>query len=462
MKKYLFPLVFLAFLPFSAFAVDEMNPEVHIFDNNLNQTNSFTVFDGQFKGGSDVALADVDGDGADEIIVAAGRGGGPMVQIWEADGRLISQFFVYEEYIHTGIKVAAGDLDGDGKAEIVTGTEFGGGPHVRVFDASGNVQYTPGFFAFDQAFRGGVDITVGDFSGNGRAEIAASAGPSGAPHVRLFDRFGNYLGADFRPFADDNRGGVALATANVDGGDDDELVMSIQAAGEGWVKVYKKDGTIVGEWKNFDGLYTGVTIGAGDVDGDGKDEIAVTPRHNAGPQVVFFEGYGQQLSNFFAYNDDFRGGLRIAGGDLDGDGTDEFVTVPGKNRSQGRADFIRYIETDISDQTTRVYEYGELIREFRVSTGIARYPTPLGEYKVTQKIYNKDYTWNYGENHPDNYDLKDVKWNLRYNGPFHLHYAYWHNNFGHPMSHGCTNIDRWNAEWLYNWANVGDPVINVQ
>ncbi|HBY74041.1 MAG TPA: hypothetical protein DEG44_05150, partial [Candidatus Kerfeldbacteria bacterium] len=36
---------------------------------------------------------------------------------------------------------------------------------------------------------------------------------------------------------------------------------------------------------------------------------------------------------------------------------------------------------------------------------------------------------------------------------------YWHNNFGHRMSHGCVNINATNSEWLYNWANVGDPVI---
>lgn len=457
----LLALLFGAF-PVGALAVDTMSPEVNIFDNDLNHTSTFLAFDGVFDGGSDVALGDIDGDGKDEIVVGAGKNGGPMVQVFKADGTLISQFFVYEEHIHTGIKVATGDLDKDGKAEIVTGVEYGGGPHVRVFDGNGNVKYTPGFFAFDSGFRGGVDIEVGDYNGDGKKEIAAAAGPGSSPHVRLFDKWGNYLGTDFRPFADDNRGGVALATANVDGGTDDELVMSIQAAGEGWVKIYKNNGTIVGEWKNFDGLYSGVVVGAGDVDDDGKDEIAVTPRQDAGPQVVFYEGHGAGVSNFFAYNEDFRGGLRVAGGDINGDGKDEFVTVPGKNRAQGRSDFIRYIETDLSEQTTRVYEYGELIREFKVSTGIDKYPTPAGEYAVQQKIYNKDYKWDYGPNHPDNYDLKDVKWNLRYSGPFHLHYAYWHNNFGHKMSHGCTNIDAANAEWLYNWAEVGDVVVNKE
>ncbi|EKD78848.1 MAG: ErfK/YbiS/YcfS/YnhG family, partial [uncultured bacterium] len=106
-------------------------------------------------------------------------------------------------------------------------------------------------------------------------------------------------------------------------------------------------------------------------------------------------------------------------------------------------------------------EYGELVREFLVSTGVTKYPTTLGEFSVRKKIYMMDYRWEYGPDHPDNYDIKDVKWNLSFNPADHqyLHYAYWHNNFGHRMSHGCVNINATNSEWLYNWANVGDPVI---
>lgn len=446
--------------PVAAYAVDSMLPEVRVFDKEFNQVESFLAVDGQFSGGLDVALGDTDGNGDDEIIVGAGRGGGPLVQVFSSDGTLLSQWYAYDQTLRTGIHVAAGDLNRDGKAEIVTGVGPGGGPHVRIFDRNGNPQFTTGFFAFAEDFRGGVDVTVGDFNGDKKVEIAVSAGPGGLPHVRVFNRRGQFLGTEFRPFAEDNIGGVSLVAANVDGGKEEELVTSIFSAGEAWVKVYKNDGSIVGEWKAFDDLKSGVVVGAGDVDGDGSDEIAVSPRQSAGPHILFFEGNGAQTNDgFFAYDEDFRGGLSIAGGDINGDGDDEFVTTPGKNRAQGRVDLVRYIETDISEQTTRVYEYGELVREFLVSTGIDKYPTPTGNFSVLKKIYIKDYEWSYGPNHPDNYDLKDVKWNLRFYNSFYLHYAYWHNNFGRKMSHGCININQENAEWLYNWAQVGDVVI---
>jgi len=462
MKKYLLSAVLALSVPFVTQATDAMNPEIRVFGSDFTQLNSFSALDGTFDGGLDVAMADTDGDGNDEIIVGTGRGGAPLVQIFDGDGRLLNQWYAYDQSLRTGIHVAAGDLNKDGKAEIITGAASGGGPQVRVFSATGKPQFGAGFFAFDAHFRGGVDVAVGDYNGDGKMEIAAAAGPGGSPHVRLFNRKGQFLGTEFRPFAADNKGGVSLATANVDGGMDDELVMSVYSAGEDWVKVYKNNGVVLGEWKNFPGLYTGVVVAAGDVDADGKDEIAVSPRQGAGPQVLFYEGYGASVGGgFFAYNQDFRGGLNIASGDIDGNGTVEWVTVPGKNRAQGRADLVRYIDVDLSEQTTRVYEYGELVHEFKISSGVARHPTTLGNFTVLRKIYVKDYKWDYGEGNPDNYDIKNVHWNLLFNAPDHqyLHYAYWHHNFGHPMSHGCINIDATNAEWIYNWAQVGDPVI---
>jgi lipoprotein-anchoring transpeptidase ErfK/SrfK len=40
-----------------------------------------------------------------------------------------------------------------------------------------------------------------------------------------------------------------------------------------------------------------------------------------------------------------------------------------------------------------------------------------------------------------------------------LHGTYWHNNFGHPMSHGCVNLRTPDAKWFYNWAEIGTPVL---
>ena len=90
-----------------------------------------------------------------------------------------------------GVTVAAGDVTGDGVAEIITGAGPGGGPHVRAFSlAGGGVTEVASFFAYDPAFPGGVHVAAGDVTGDGVAEIITGAGPGGGPHVRAFSLAG--------------------------------------------------------------------------------------------------------------------------------------------------------------------------------------------------------------------------------------------------------------------------------
>ena len=67
-------------------------------------------------------------------------------------------FFAYDEAFRGGVRVAVGDLGEDGKAEIYTAAGPGGGPHVRIFDEHGKV--TGSFFAFEEDLRNGVNVAV--------------------------------------------------------------------------------------------------------------------------------------------------------------------------------------------------------------------------------------------------------------------------------------------------------------
>ena len=207
----------------------------------------------------------------------------------------------------------------------------------------------------------------------------------------------------------------------------------------------------------------GFHVAAGNVDSDANDEVLVALASGGGPQVRAFEAYGKPLSqNFFPYESAFRGGVNAAVGDVNGDGVEEIVTAPGRNTIEGSTKYQKYIEVRLGEQRLYAYENGVIAKTFLVSTGIVKYPTPEGTFAVQAKIPIKDYEWSYGPDHPDNYDIKDVKWNLRFTTGYYLHYAFWHNNFGRRMSHGCVNINRENSEWIYNWADVGTPVIIKQ
>ncbi|HOZ56400.1 MAG TPA: transporter, partial [bacterium] len=157
-----------------------------------------------------VAAGDVDGDGQDEIITGVSSGGGPQVKIFSGLGALKSQFFAYDKNFRGGVNVAVADVDGGArnkKAEIITAPGQGGGPHIIIFN--NYAQKVGQFFAYDKNFRGGVNVYGGDVDNDGLEEIITGAGPGGAPHVRIFKKDGTLIHS-FYSLNKDFSGGVKV------------------------------------------------------------------------------------------------------------------------------------------------------------------------------------------------------------------------------------------------------------
>jgi hypothetical protein len=167
-----------------------------------------TPFPG-FSGPLSIAIGDVNGDGRRDVVIGAGPGGGPHVKAFNArTGELISSFFAYDPSFRGGVYLDAADINGNGRDEIVTGAGFGGGPHVRAFQADGTEVLS--FFTFEPSFRGGVRVSAFDTNGNGRAEIITAAGPGGGPRVSIFDSQTRTEIASFFAFAPSYTGGINL------------------------------------------------------------------------------------------------------------------------------------------------------------------------------------------------------------------------------------------------------------
>jgi hypothetical protein len=103
-----------------------------------------------------------------------------------------ASFFAYAPAFTGGVRVATGDVNGDGVADVIAGPGPGGGPHVQVFDGrglfdDGSLVLLHSFFAYNPGFTGGVVVSAVDLTGDGKAEIVTAAGAGGGPHVRAFD-----------------------------------------------------------------------------------------------------------------------------------------------------------------------------------------------------------------------------------------------------------------------------------
>jgi hypothetical protein len=168
---------------------------------------SFAAYDPAFRGGVHVAAGNVDGAAGDELITGAGPGGLPHVKVFRSDGSVLGSFGAYDLRFRGGVFVAAGDVDADGRAEIVTGAGPGGTPHVEVFNGSDSTVRSS-FLAYGVGFTGGVRVGLEDRDGDGRADVVTGAGPGAFPHVRVFNALAQEALDQFYAFDAQFRGGV--------------------------------------------------------------------------------------------------------------------------------------------------------------------------------------------------------------------------------------------------------------
>jgi Ca2+-binding RTX toxin-like protein len=295
-------------------------PHVKVFDGATQaEKQAFDPYPG-FTGGVRVAVGDVNNDGVADIITGAGAGGGPHVKVF--DGRTgveMRSFFAYPPSFAGGVYVAAGDVNGDGFADIITGADAGGGPHVKVFDGRSNAE-SASFLAYGSSFQGGVRVAAGDVNGDGRADIITGAGPGGGPHVKVFDVSSGQEIASWLAYSPNFTGGVFVAAGDLDGDGRADIVTGADAgAAGGHVKIF--DGLTLAETRSLfaydPGFLGGVRVAAGDVNGDGRADIITGTGPGAGPHVKVFDGQsGAVLRSFLAYGPSFQGGVFVASGDV--------------------------------------------------------------------------------------------------------------------------------------------------
>jgi hypothetical protein len=267
------------------------------------------------------ASADVTGDGVPDQI--GGTGPGPVNQVSVrngATGQVLGTWEVFPGFTG-GVFVAAGDLTGDGKAEVIVTPDQGGGPLVALYDGAliaagqgGDAAQVVRFFGIeDAAFRGGARPALGDVNGDGAVDLIVSAGFLGGPRIAVFS-------------------GRALVTRGAE----------IVAANGNPDSTFR----LVPDFFAFEStLRNGAFVAAGDVTGDGIADLAFGAGPGGAPRVRVFDGRAllaagsfanlddigaAQRANFFAGDAALRGGVRVAFKDTTGDGRSDLVTGSGE------------------------------------------------------------------------------------------------------------------------------------
>jgi hypothetical protein len=291
-------------------------PQVGIFDSaNVTQLSAFFAYAPAFTGGVRVAVGDVNGDGVTDIITGAGPGGGPHVNVFDGStGKIIQSFYAFDPGFTGGIFVAAGDVNADGYADIIVGADAGGGPHVKVFDGA-TLALLQSFYAFNVEFTGGVRVASADVDGDGFADIVVGAGPGGGPHVKVFDGQSGIEVQSFYAFNPAFSGGVFVAAGDVNGDGKPDIVVGADAGGGPEVRVF--DAATAAPFLSFYAYapeFTGgVRVAAADLDGDGFAEIVTGAGTGGGPHVKVFDGATQTVvGSFYATAPTFTGGVYVA------------------------------------------------------------------------------------------------------------------------------------------------------
>jgi len=263
-------------------------------------------------------------DAIPDLIVSPSAGAAVSRIISGATLAELGAGFPFGPSFSGGVRMALGDLSGDGVADIVAGMGPGGGL-VLLLDGN-NAAVLGSGYPFGTGFAGGVSVAVGDINGDGRNDIVAAPATGGGT-VFAVNGIDYSLLFEVAPFGGGYAGGMNVATGDIDGDGRADIIVG-QSNGGAAAIIGAASQAVTASAAPF-GNVNGVFVAAGDVNNDGRAEVIAAPGSGNGPVLIYDASAQALLAAPVPYPAGFSGGVRVAATDLTGDGRVEIITAPG-------------------------------------------------------------------------------------------------------------------------------------
>lgn len=248
------------------------------------------------------------------------------VELRSPNGKFVKDF---QSHIFSGFDtVKAADIDSDSFYELVLAAEPGSSPRVRIVGCDGRVQTE--FLAYESSYSSGLSLALADLNANGKKEILVAKRFNGNGMIKVFDYKGKFI-KEIPAYSRDFKGEVSLAAGNIDGQGGDEIVVAFGKGRSADIRILSGESELVGAFRAYEEDYlNGLNLEVANLNGLedlSKAEIIVSPKSGKNGEIKIFNNYGHLLNSFLAFGKNYRGEVSLSAGDLSNNGVSEIVVA---------------------------------------------------------------------------------------------------------------------------------------
>lgn len=182
---------------------------------------------------------------------------------------------------------------------------------------------------------GGQAFASGDVDGNNEDEIIVGSPVGSEPYINIYGPSGDLRGR-FLVYGRNFKGGFSVAVADINDDGKAEIIVGAGAGGGPHVRIFDHKGILRGQFFAYEeSFHGGVNVAAGNIDGRGAAEIITARGEGGSPEIKIFDRHANLQGQFFAYEKDFKGGVQLAIANTDGrndNNKDEIIVAPGPGR----------------------------------------------------------------------------------------------------------------------------------